>query len=67
MHVLPGPKLPPLGPLAWVPVTLAVEGLRSMLIAPPSSEIWSGNEPGVQGSPVLWGSFASVTAWHVVQ
>ena len=67
MQVLPGPKLPPFGPLACVPVTLALVGLRSMLIPPPSAATWSGKDPGVQGTPVRWGSLASVTAWHVVQ
>jgi hypothetical protein len=60
--VSPGPKLP-----AFVPVTAEVLGLFSMKTVPPSSGNWSGKEPGVQGRPVLCGSFASVTAWQVVQ
>jgi len=50
-----------------MPVTAAVDGLRSMLTAPPSAATTSGKEPGVQGMPVLCGSFAFVTAWQVVQ
>ena len=62
MHVSPGPKLP-----AFVPVTAAVSGLFSTKTVPAVAATWSGNEPGVQGIPVLCGSFALVTAWQVVQ
>src|ERR1700690_2639961 len=63
MHVLASASMPTL-----VPVTTPALAVFSMNDGSPASTgTWNGNEPGVHGVPVLCGSFASVTAWHVVQ